>query len=195
MENNNPYDDLSFIKQIIEESRQSIIYSHSSIVWALIISIALILTFISVMARDNSWINYVWFTVILMGWIYTAYETQQLKKNNKAKTLVDKLTGKVWFAIGISVSLIGLASLLGLYNNSLLISPLISSVIGAAYFITGEIHKKNWYRNLSIGWWIGAIFMFYFQNVYQLLVMAGMMILLQLIPSLILSKEAKKGKK
>lgn len=193
MEEYNPYNDLSYIKQIIQESRQSFIFTNSAIVWSIIIFIMMLLTYYSVIIREHAFMTPAWTVAMIIGWAYSFYEGRKKRKINKNKTLVDRLISSVWVAVGIAASIIGFGGMFHLYQNSLLISPMISIVVGVGYYITGSIHKTNWYRNLSFGWWGSAIVMFLIMNVNQLLIMAAVMILFQLIPNIIIRKQEKAG--
>ena len=76
--------------------------------------------------------------------------------------------------------------------SSVFINPIIAVVLGIGYLVSGVLQGKTWVSLLSIGWWAGAILMFYLHNLETLLIMVGMMILLQTIPGIVIYRESKK---
>ena len=98
----------------------------------------------------------------------------------------------MWFSIGVSATIFGfIGSLSGAYH-SVFISPTISVVLGIGYLMSGLLYGKTWISLLTIGWWTGAILMYFVQSLETILIMVGMMIFLQIIPGIILFKESKK---
>jgi len=79
---------------------------------------------------------------------------------------------------------------MGAYHG-VIISPLIAVLLGTGYLVCGVLYGKSWVSYLSMGWWGGAILMFYMQNLETLLIMIGMLIVLQIIPGIILYREFK----
>ena len=71
------------------------------------------------------------------------------------------------------------------------INPLIALILGSSYYVTGVVYSDKIFKNISFGWWIGGTALFWVKNEYSFLVFAGMMIVLQIIPGLILYKRYK----
>ena len=183
--------EITFIKKVIEESRNSIIYHPSYLFWGVVTAIALITTYLLHHYQAFSIIPWIWIVAVLAGWVYTAYTMYHGVNKKKVKTFLDKITGSVWFAVGITATLVSLTgSFLNVFDP-IFVSPLVSSIIGIAYFVTGVAHNKTWFRNLALGWWLGALLLFLFSSVYSTLIMAGLIIGLQIVPALILRKELK----
>ena len=67
----------------------------------------------------------------------------------------------------------------------------MSSFLGAAYILNGVLAGKKWLSYLAIGWWGGAIIMFFYPGLQAILIMAAMMILFQIVPGIILQFEFK----
>lgn len=187
MENKlSPIEEIEFIKNIINESRSSIIYKKSSIVWGIMTILALIITYLGIKTNSNYLILPAWGVVIILGWIYTFYENRKYFKQTMAVTFVDRITAKVWIGFGIATTIIGVLALVFKTINGFYISPMICLLSGMGFFITGELHKKYWFRNLSFGWWAGAAIMFLFPHISNLLLMAGIILLFQVFPGLLI---------
>ncbi len=71
--------------------------------------------------------------------------------------------------------------------NPVFICPVISTSLGISYFTSGAIQQMKWMQYLAVGWWIGAVVLFIFPSIHTLLIFAGMMIGLQLVPGIILN--------
>ena len=100
--------------------------------------------------------------------------------------------GSVWIAFGISATILGFVGTVSGAYHGVFISPLIAVLLGTAFLVCGVLYGKSWVSYLSIGWWGGAIAMFFMHNLETLLVMIGMLILFQVIPGLVLYREFKK---
>lgn len=183
--------EITFIKKVIEESRNSIIYHSSYLFWGVAMTSALIATYVLINYQAFAIIPWIWIVAVLAGWVYTAYAISRGDNKKKVKTFVEKLTGSVWFAVGITATLVSLTGSFSKAFDGVFVTPLVSSILGIAYFVTGAAHNKNWFRNLAYGWWIGSFFLFLFPSNYSMLIMAGMIIGLQIAPALILRKDLK----
>lgn len=191
MDNNKALEDLAFIKQIIQESKKSIIYGQSFIVWGLLIPLGLINTYVCIQIKEYSFINIGWFIVFIPGIILSILDVKKQKQRNCEDTFVDKITSGLWKACGISMATIGIIGMLGISIDGIFISPIICLILAVSYFVTGELHKIKWLRNLSYAYWIGAIVMLVFPIAETLLIMAVIMILFQFVPGVILQRKLK----
>ena len=71
------------------------------------------------------------------------------------------------------------------------ISPILAIILGGTYYISGKIVGVKWLSNLSFGWWIGGIILFYVTNVYSFLIMALLMLFFQTVPGIIIYRKYK----
>ena len=69
--------------------------------------------------------------------------------------------------------------------NPYAINPLISSVLGGTYYVTGLLNGRKLDQKLSYGWWLGAVIMFMLPGKISFLIFAAMMIIFQVIPGII----------
>ncbi|MEJ2193526.1 MAG: hypothetical protein P8X73_01545 [Ignavibacteriaceae bacterium] len=189
----NAHQELAFIKKVMEDSRRIICDDGKSFIfWGILISFGMLITYLKV---AGDWgINFGWFwpVLIALGWIGTMAVELKAKKKRATSTFAARILGSVWISCGVAMTILGFAGSLTNAYNGVFISPIISVVLGIGYLITGVIHGKKWVSLLSIGWWLGALLMFYLQNLETLLIMTGMMIFLQTIPGILLYKESKR---
>ena len=187
--------ELAFIKKVMTDSRKILIDDgKGTIFWGLLISFGLLITYLSVAQRWESTLSWFWPALIGFGWIYTIVTEIRHERKRRAITFAGKIVGAVWIAFGISATIIGFVGTVSGAYHSVIISPLIAVLLGNAFLVSGLLYGKSWVSYLSIGWWGGAIIMFFMQNLETLLIMIGMMILFQVIPGIILYREFKKEK-
>jgi len=195
MNENTAVEELTFIKNIISESRKSFALSGKPyIFWGILIVVGLLLEFL----RDvNNWnfskMYFVWIGLISIGWGYAYFESRKHKSKVKSISFGGKILGGVWLACGISMTIFGFIGTISGAIKGLYISPVLSLVLAIAYFVTGTVYDFKWLRNLSIGWWGGAIFMFFFPGQQTNLIMAFMMIAFQIVPGIVLLKKVKEN--
>lgn len=188
--------ELAFIKKVMNDSRKILIDDGKGFIfWGILVTIGLLVTYLSISGKWPVSLGWFWPALVGIGWIYTIVAEIRRERKSKTSTFAGKVLGGLWLAVGISATILGfMGSLSGAYHG-VFISPLISVVLGIGYLLSGILYGKSWLSLLSIGWWLGAITMFFMQNLEVILVMIGMMIFLQIIPGIILFYEFKSEKR
>ena len=187
-------EELTFIKNIIKESRRSFALSGKPyIFWGILIVFGLLLEIL----RDFKILNFdylffVWIGLIAIGWGYAYYESKKHKKTRKTTSLAERILGGVWLACGISMTIFGFIGTFSGAIKGIYVSPVLSLVLAIAYFVSGVVNDIKWLRNISIGWWLGGIFMFVYPGQKTNIIMALMMIAFQIAPGIILLNKVKK---
>jgi hypothetical protein len=187
--------ELSVIRKIMEDSR-SIVADNGwhYIFWGISVTCALIANYIMALFRVS--MNYqgmMWFILMISTWITEFIIERKIAKKRKVKTFAGKLLGSLWFAAGISMFIFGFVGTITHAYNPIFICPIISTMLGAAYVVSGAIQQTKWLQMLSIGWWSGAVFTFLFPSVHTLLIFAVMMICFQVVPGIILYRKWKRN--
>jgi hypothetical protein len=193
MNENAAVEELAFIKNIIKESRKSYALSGKPyIFWGILIVVGLFLEYLrGIDIIDFDYMFFVWIILIGIGWGYAYHESKKHKRESKTISLAGKILGGVWLACGVSMTIFGFLGTISGAIKGVYVSPVLSLVLAIAYFVTGVVYDYKWQRNLSIGWWAGAIFMFFFPGEHTNLIMALMMIGLQIVPGIILLNKVK----
>jgi len=189
----NAHQELAFIKKVMEDSRRIICDDGKSFIfWGFLISFGLLVTYLKIAGNWSISLGWFWPALILAGWIVTIISEIMSKKKRSSKTFTAKILASVWISCGVAMTILGFIGSITNAYNGVFIGPIISVVLGVGYMISGVIYGKRWVSIISIGWWLGALLMFYLQNLETLLIMTGMMIFLQTIPGIILYKESKR---
>lgn len=186
--------EISQIKKIMEETRSILIDDGLGfIVWGLLISTGLLLTYFSVLGF-TPWTlsNIAWFVLIGAGWVFTIIQVRKDRRQMKAVTFAGKVAGAIWGSAGITMTIIGFV---GSYSGMIKgygICPLMACVLAAAFFVSGVIYNHKMFRYLGFGWWAGAIIMFFWLSPHTLLMFSLMMIFMQVLPGVLMYSKWKK---
>lgn len=185
--------ELSVIKKIMEDSRRiNIDNGIHYIFWGVLVTIALVANYIMLLTKSSgNYIGLMWLILMVSGGIIDGLIGRNQGRTQKVHTYAGNILGSLWFASGISMFIFGfLGPISGAYN-SIFICPIICTSLGISYFTSGAIQQVGWLRNVSIGWWTGAAFLFIFPSIHSLLIFAIMMVCFQIIPGIILNKKSK----
>lgn len=192
MDGNRALEDLKFIRKVIEETKREVVYNGKDyIFWGILVIVGMLAMYIPIKLRLHFNYFYVWIVLIPVGWLYSFYSK---RKNEKSfpKTYAGKLISSVWFAAGISMTLIGFVGTLSGNINPMSINSLLSVIMGIGYMVTGKILESKWLTNVSAGWWCGALILFFVRSEMQLLLMALMMLAFQTVPGIVIYQKYKK---
>ena len=183
--------DLSYIKEIMRDSRKAFVDNGIGyIVWGIIIVLGLLSTYFFVIYDVEAYgLN--WIILVTIGWIFSIVGAKKEREKRKAATFAEKILGAVWFSAGVAMTIIGFLGPISGAIHDVFISPVISIVLGMAYFVSGFVYGAKWITLLSLGWWAGAILMFFWPGMQVFWIMIFMMISLQILPGIILYKQAK----
>jgi hypothetical protein len=185
--------EINMIKKIMEDSRKIVIEDGIGyIVWGLLVFVGMISSYFAVLTKQYNYTIWIWVILISGGWAYTIISYFLKDSKKKASTLAGKILGGLWISTGISMTLIGFVGPLSHSIGGYTVTPLISIMLGIAYFVSGIVYGQGWIRNLAAGWWAGAVVMFFWPGLQMFLIFAAMMALLQIIPGIILYLKFKK---
>ncbi len=192
-----PEEELQYIRKIIDESRTAFVEDGKPyILWGLIVAIGMGISYISVLIQRDLYTGFVWIGLVLIGWGWSIYYlVQQRKQTQRAPNFIDRMQRSIWTACG---SALGLSVILIVtIRHSDPATPSIhpfyvtfvaSLILGIAYYLSGVAHDLKWLRNIGFAWWAGAIVMYLWPTVHVLGIYAGMLILFQVIPGIILQR-------
>lgn len=186
-------DELQFIKKIIEDSKASIVYNGKDyIVWGLLVTIGLLLDYSAYVFKLNMNFILFWGVIIGLGWIFSFFSYKKRKTECNPKTFAGKILGGVWLATGTAMTIVGFIGIPSGAIPGQSISAVLSTFLGMAFIVAGFIHNETWMKYLSVGWWIGAVYMFYFPGIHTVFVMALMLLCFQVIPGVYFYQKYKK---
>ncbi|MBE2228960.1 MAG: hypothetical protein IAE93_16510 [Ignavibacteria bacterium] len=191
---NKAEEEISVIKKIMEDSRKAIVDNGwHYIYWGSIVTAALVINYIMVL--QNVSVNkqgMLWFISMTGAAILEGIIEKRRKKNAKVKTFAGTLLNSLWTGAGICMFILGFAGTLSGAYNAIMIFPLISIILGAAYLVSGVIQNIKWLSIISAFWWAGAVLLLLIPGIHSMLIFGGMLICFQIFPGMILYVRSKK---
>jgi hypothetical protein len=185
--------EINMIKKIMEDSRKIVVEDGIGyIVWGVLVLAGMICSYFAVLTKQYNYTIWIWVILISGGWAYTLITHFYKDTKKKASTFAGKILGGLWLSTGISMTLIGFA---GPWSHSIggyTVFPLMSIILGIAFFVSGIVYGQGWIRNLAAGWWAGAVVMFFWPGMHLFLIFAAMMTIFQVTPGIILYLKFKK---
>ena len=200
MDNNNlnkAKDELSFIKNIIKDSREKLYDTgYHFIFWGIIIALGQSANYFTVRYGVSQYLGYIWIVLITLGWTLGIIVGKRERKIKRSDNFASKITKTLWLGGGIAMTIIGFSAAIQIGDvriiTSFAINPVISVILGILFFTTGVLYDMKWFSRIAYGWWIIGITLFYWKTIEGFLLYAVVMILFMVIPGIILNKNYKK---
>jgi hypothetical protein len=192
-------EELAFIRKVMADSRTKVVDDGKpTILWGIIVFTAMAFTYIEAITQVELYVGWIWLGLSVVGWLYIILYRQKLGPDRPARTFAGKMIGMLWGATGVAISLmvfmVMITRVIGTEEivSPLALCPLVSLMIGVAYFISGVLYGLNWVRNIAWAWWTGAVGMFLWPSVHILGMYCIMIVFFQIIPGIILYRNSKK---
>lgn len=107
----------------------------------------------------------------------------------RVKSYSRVLFAQLWIACAIPAILVAfLFPLTGIYSPHL-IPPLVTAVLGIAFYMTGVIYESRLIQICAFSWWIGAVVMAYTTGPVKFAMMTLIMLVGYILPGIILHRE------
>ncbi len=193
MEADKVYNEIAFIKKVITDSQKILLENGKIyILWSCLAILCIVLKYgKSAIGFDfnNLWI---YITVILLGSLLTHLLKKRSTVERHVRTFSQKILAGIWISWGVSIVILVIIGYLSGRIEDLAIPAIISAVMGSGQFVSGIASNTGWIRNTAIGWWLGAIVMFWLPGEYTIALLGAMLIVFQLVPGVIIHRKWKK---
>ena len=180
--------ELTIIRKIMDDSRKAIVDNGwHYIYWGVTVTLVLIVNYLMIIYDFSmNKQGMLWFISMISAAIIESVIERVKEKKVKVKTFAGKILNSLWSASGICMFMLGfLGTISGAYSP-IYIFPLISIVLGLAYYISGIIQQIKWLQLISFFWWAGSAVLFFLPGIHSLLIFAGMIISFQVIPGILI---------
>lgn len=182
-----PEAELAAIRSLMDETRHAVHENGKHfIAWGVLMCVALVATYLLVSRDAYGLIVVVWPVVIAVGWIFSLRAGRVDYVRAPVRTLGDRILSAIWVGFGITATLLGLLGLLVGTVPPEALSGVMAVLLGGAFFTSGFLQGLHWLRLVALGWWIGGAAMLWWPGLHTLLILAGMAVLLQVVPGLAL---------
>lgn len=180
--------EISFIKKVMEDSRQATLDNGKYyILWGVVVGIASILTYIGVKQQlEGNFINWVWMNCIVIGWVFSIIFGIRDRKKEKNKTFAGKMIMHTWIGAGLTMAVIAFVGIPAKVIPYDAICPVIAAVAGGANYISSRIQKSTFILVVAFGWWIGSGIMFFMKGIDIILFYGILLSLFSIIPGFVL---------
>lgn len=181
---------LELIAQMIRDSRKSVEYKAGtfSLIWGYTTVLISLLVYSGWMLMHHSAIFWLWFLIPVGGCVATGlFKRNQLSLK---KTYFDKVINQVWMVLGLVGWGLGVACVL--LPNSFSILFLISLLMGMGMAMTGCIASYKVYIGFGVAGILLSFLCLLVKGVDQILVFAGIFIVMMIIPGHLLNRELRK---
>lgn len=181
--------DLAYIRQVMEQSRR---YTAAQgvffVIWGVAVSLALLLTWLQILGHIGGSNFLVWGVVMVAAWGLTMYCAWQQHRDS-ATPYHAQLIGMNWTAVGIAM---GLAFFVGVPTQALSVQaiPGLSALfVGVGIFNTGHLSSIRWLAGVGVVWLACGALMLAWPGVHNIMAMAVLLLVGQILPGLVLMRE------
>jgi hypothetical protein len=181
--------ELSFIKKVMEDSKQVTVDNGKYyILWGVLVSVTLFVNYGLICIEDIKGYYYgiLWMIMMAGGAVASSVMKSRDLKKARVYTFAGKVLSSIWIAAGIAMFIVAFVGPAFKVYDYTYISSIISIILGVAYFVSGEIQQIKWLKLLSIGWWGGGIALFAVPGIHSYLIFGFMIIFLQTLPGIFL---------
>jgi hypothetical protein len=187
------YDELAFIKKVMEDSQRASIDNGKifillSLLAILGVALKLFNDFIGL--KINS--LYVFIPLMAMGITCSFLSKNRMNAKMGGKTYASKIMDGIWVAFVISTSILCFVGSAAGGIQPMAVIPVIAVLFGINQYISGLLINFRWFSSVAYGWWISSICMFLWPGEHSVIFLGILLILFQFIPGLILFQNWKK---
>jgi hypothetical protein len=125
------------------------------------------------------------------GWGLALWVGRRDEVRAPVQTLLARVVAGIWVGCGVSATLV---AVLGYYARALperTLPGVSALVVAAGFFATSFAYRSSWMRLSAVGWWLGAIGMLLWPGPRTLLVMAGLLMVLQVLPGVLFYRRSR----
>lgn len=185
-----PEEDLAMIRQLMSESREVTDAGGAYyLLWGSVVMAGLLATWLvaqGVLAIPAGWI---WAAAIGLGWAGSFLLGRRRERELPVRTTGGRLMSGIWVGGGVTMTLLGFAPpAAGIVTTSGGIMGPIAMVMGSCYFATSFVYRSSVLRWMAAGWWVGGLAMLVWSGATSILVMAGLVLCLQIVPGVWLAR-------
>ena len=193
MDKNKAIENLSFIKEMIEKTRENSASSWKYLVlWGNVVILAIIGMYILSWLElyQYIWINWAFFNTL--GIIIQIIIVRKEEAGQRVKTYAQTAISHLGFSAGIGYMMVGLLfPLLNLYSWGV-IPILIAVITGIVLFTIGGIIEWNYFKICGLLWLISSLLMLIISDFYRALFFIPLLLISYHYPGYLLYKKYKK---
>lgn len=182
--------DLATIRRLMEESRNQISGTGRHwVVWGVASVLGLLGTWAAVAGRVGVRPLWIWSGLLAGAWFASLWMGRR-GSGGGVRNEITRLVHAIWIGLGISFTILGVGGMLSPLVDSRALPGLFAAAMGAGIFATGAVAGLAWLRWVAVVWWGGGVLLLALPGAHTLPLMAGMLVVLQILPGVILERRA-----
>lgn len=194
MDSSTPYEDLAMVRRLMEEARELVCDNGKHfIAWGVLGVAALLATYVTLLGLVALPVGWIWAVVLVAGWLFSLWAVRRDAGRAQVRTMASRLLGGIWLGFGVTASII---AVLGLYTAAIdveLLGGLASALLGFGFFASSFVGSQVCLRWLALSWWAGALTMLLWPGMHTLPLMAGLLLLLQVVPGVVIHTRGRRA--
>ena len=189
MEEHHAREDLRFIREMLEETRRTVADNGMHYInWSIMPALGIIGTYVVLITGIPSiYVLWIWGLAVGLGWVFS-YLIGRRQTSDKRPSFADRVLVSVWVAAGIAMMIIAFGGMISGAFSPQVIPALMAVIMGVPFLTAGLLYDLNWFRLISVGWWIAGIAFFFWDSVHTLAALGVLLVLLQAAPGIYLYK-------
>ncbi len=185
MENLKVREEVEFIKATIENSKKRFADNGLHyIVWGILTACGCILTYF--LSENLRVVGAAWIAVYAVGTVFSFGVAKRRKVG--ATNFLDRLVGNVWIAFLVSLVFLLVVAFCSPYISVRIIPVFPSVMLFVAFHITASAYQDKMLQAVAFCWLVASVIFSFWVSLDSLLVFAGLLILLQVVPGIALYK-------
>ena len=187
-------DDIAFIRRTMEQGRRVVgAWGPDVLVWGIAIAIGYFGTYARVRGYWTIDPDWLWLACILLPWAYTLRRLPARlfarQPDAPAERGLASPLAMQWFACGIFLTILGLATIFSGDRDPWWINPAVAGVMGIGFFASSFLSNVTWLRWVGIAWWAGEVALFALRQRPEAFLLAGaLMLVLLAVPGFVLMR-------
>jgi hypothetical protein len=187
-------EDIAFIRRTMEQGRRVAgAWSPDMLVWGVAVAIGYFGTY----ARVRGWwtidTDWLWGACILLPWAYSLRRVPRrllsAPTGVPAECQPASPLAMLWFACGISVTILGLAVIISREPYAWWMNAVSAGAMGLGFFASSFLCSLVWLRWVGLAWWAGELAAFLLRNRPEGLLLSGaLMLVLLAVPGFVLMR-------
>jgi hypothetical protein len=193
MDREKAYEELSFIKKVMEDSQKALFENGKILIVLSLFSLAAVAAKVFkdfIGWKANSLFIYV--PMLLIGCIYGVYSKKRAYSRMGGATYAAKSMDHLWIAFLISTFVLCIVGYASGGIRPTAVPPVVAVLFGFTQYMSGVLSNQRWISAPAFGWWISSGIMFFRPGEHAVILIGILLILFQLIPGILVYRSWKK---
>lgn len=178
--------EIAFINTVIEDSRRTLVENGVPyVIWGALSVCGTVLSYAAAALGRFNTILWIWTAFLFLG-VAGTFIALRTGRKGRVKSVSGFIYRGIWTGMLLFDAVVSLCLYLGGISSLGLYLAVISAGLGMAYFTSSAITRNRLMFGLSFAWWAGSIAIVLIGSADAPLVLAGLVIVCELIPGIYL---------